>query len=196
MTDKETLAAYAAKADDYANKFARAEPTDDLTAFLNAVPKGAKLLDLGCGPGNSAALMRDAGMDVDAMDASPEMIAIARDTHNIEAKLASFDALTATALYDGIWANFSLLHAPRADMPRHLSAIEQALKPGGIFHIGLKTGEGEQRDALGRFYTFYTEEGLRELLDAAGLTMTHIRHGAEAGLAGTVDPYMIVRAHA
>ena len=61
----------------------------------------------------------------------------------IDARLARFDELDAVARYDGIWANFSLLHAPRAEMPGNLARISRALRPGGWLHLGLKLGQGD-----------------------------------------------------
>lgn len=196
MSDPDTLKAYAAKAQDYANLVSRTTPDDDLQAFLDAMPKGGRVLDLGCGPGNSARMMREAGLKVEASDASPEMVAIARDRHNIDARLETFDDLSATAHYDGIWANFSLLHAPRADMPRHLSAIHKALKTGGLLHIGLKTGDTEDRDEVGRLYVYYTELELRDLLETAGFRINTIRHGEMTGFLRGPAPFMIVTAYA
>ena len=40
--------------------------------FITALPAGGRVLDLGCGPGGSALLMMQAGLDVDAIDASPQ----------------------------------------------------------------------------------------------------------------------------
>lgn len=194
MSDRETLDAYAAKAEDYAKLVARSKPDRDLRAFISTLRPGARVLDLGCGPGNSAAMMRDAGLEVDAWDASPEMVEIARDTHGIAAKLATFDDLADIDAYDGIWANFSLLHAPRDAMPRHLRAIHVALKFGGVLHLGLKAGEGSERDSLGRHYTYYTETELRGLLEDAGLAVKHVRHGKMDGMAKPNEPFMIVTA--
>ncbi|MCV6591402.1 MAG: SAM-dependent methyltransferase, partial [Silicimonas sp.] len=96
--------------------------------------------------------------------------------------------------YDGIHANFSLLHAPKIEMPGHLGRISRALRPRGVFHIGMKTGTGEARDALGRFYAYYQEDELTALLAAAGLNVIAKDRGREKGLAGTVDPWMILLA--
>ncbi|WP_298258527.1 class I SAM-dependent methyltransferase [uncultured Litoreibacter sp.] len=196
MSDKETLAAYAAKAESYASLVSRKTPDGDLQAFLDAMPEGGRVLDLGCGPGNSARMMRDAGLEVDASDASPEMVAIAKERYAIDARLERFDDLTAQNLYDGIWANFSLLHAPRADMPRHLSAIHTALKTGGLLHLGLKTGDIEERDEAGRFYVYYSEDELRRLLQEANFKFNSIRHGEMVGLVRGPEPFMIVTANA
>ena len=190
--DPETLAVYAKKADDYAALTAGDRPMPALAAFIQAVPRGGKVLDLGCGPGMSSAFMRDAGLRPDPVDASPEMIEIARDTHGLDARVATFDDLKEVDVYDGVWANFSLLHAPRADLPHHLTAIAQSMTPGGHFHIGMKTGTGERRDALGRRYTFVEVPELRGLLNAVGIEVLTEKEGSEPGLAGTVDPFVLM----
>lgn len=194
--DEETLKVYAAQAVRYAQTFDTERDDPWLDAFVAAMPEGGHVLELGCGPGRIAGLMQRAGLRVDAVDAAPEMIALARDLHGVEARLARFDDIEGQAVYDGVWANFSLLHAPKADMPDHLARLHMALVPGGRFHLGLKSGRGEKRDDLGRFYAFYEEAELRDLLTAAGFAVAQVDHGASAGLAGTVDPWMIVTAHA
>lgn len=193
--DPKTIAVYDAKAGDYADRFASAQPDRHLQGFIAALPQGAHVLDLGCGPANAAAFMRAAGMKPDPVDASPGMVALANQRHAIGARLASFDDIAGVAVYDGIWANFSLLHAARADLPRHLSAIHRALKPGGIFHIGMKTGTGAARDGIDRLYTYVTRPELLGLLAGAGFAVMDISEGSEVGLAGADDPFILVRAH-
>lgn len=194
-TDKETLAAYAAKLDDYVRVTEDLADDPQLAAFIAALPKGAHALDLGCGPGWAAAQMAAAGLTVTATDAAPEMVDLASRSPGVTARVASFDDITETDAYDGIWANFSLLHAPRDAMPRHLAALRRALKPGGLFHIGMKTGEGAHRDALGRHYTYYTDEELHDLLTDAGFTPFSSQTGTDKGLAGTMDPWITITAH-
>ena len=194
MADAETLSVYAIRAEDYAARFNDTGPGKHLSAFMADLPAQARVLDLGCGPGAAAAAMQRAGHDVEAWDASPEMAKIGKRLHGIDITIAAFDALTATETYDGIYANFSLLHAPKADMPRHLSAISRALKPGGLFHIGLKSGTGEKRDSIGRFYAYYTEAELTALLQDVGMTIETRASGEEAGLDGTVAPWIILKA--
>ena len=186
--DRETIAVYDAKAQDYADMVSR-DSHPGLDAFLAAVPEGARVLDLGCGTGAMAEKMMAAGRIVDATDASAAMVELAQ-ARGVPARVATFDDLDADATYDGIWANFSLLHAPRADLPRHLAAIHGALKPGGYFHIGVKLGTGEARDALGRFYTYYGEDELEERLAEAGFTPITRKHGTGRGLDGTRAPWI------
>ena len=193
--DAQTLAVYAAQADRYAQAFDTARPDPWLDAFLAAMPEGGHVLELGCGPGRIAGVMQRAGLVVDAVDASPEMAALAQRLHGVAVRVARFEDIAGTGVYDGIWANFSLLHAPKAGMPGHLARLARALKPGGRLHLGLKTGTGERRDALGRFYAFYEEDELRDLLAGAGFTVAACDHGEGPGLAGTSDPFMLVTAH-
>ncbi len=195
-TDPRTIAVYEARAEDYADRFATGAPEPPLQAFIDLLPQGARVLDLGCGPGNASAFLRAAGMLPDPIDAAPAMVAMANRRHDIGARLASFSDIDAVAAYEGVWANFSLLHAPRADLPRYLRALHRALRPGGLLHIAMKTGTGEARDALGRAYTYVTPDQLAALLTSAGFTPFTTEQGHEAGLAGTHDPFVIIRANA
>ncbi|MFK7875337.1 MAG: class I SAM-dependent methyltransferase [Paracoccaceae bacterium] len=195
MSDEETLAVYDAKAGEYATCFSKGDhPDTQLRAFLDALPHAATVLDLGCGPGRTAGLMAAEGHAVTATDASAEMVKLATKWPGVLASQASFDDLTGDAIYDGIWANFSLLHAARGDLPRHFTAISKALKSGGVFHIGMKTGIGTDRDAIGRRYTYVTDVELRNLMHDVLLTPIANWTGRDAGLAGTVDPWIVIQA--
>ncbi|MCH2068062.1 class I SAM-dependent methyltransferase [Shimia sp.] len=200
MSDKGTLAVYAAAAGEYAKRFARVAESDvdqfsDLAAFFELLPDNGLVLDLGCGPGQWAAKIREAGYRVEGMDASPEMAALAKERFDLDVTVGVFEDLDASGVFDGIWANFSLLHAPKAAMPEHLNRIHRALKPSGAFHIGTKLGEGEDRDHLGRFYSYYQAEELTVLLEEAGFTVVRKRTGSAVGLAGSKDTFVILTAH-
>ncbi len=196
MSDAETVGVYNARAGDYAEMTDRPGRIDpDLLTFMERLPAGAHVLDLGCGPGTASATMVAHGFVVTATDASAEMVALAARHAGVEARLATFEEIEGRDLYDGIWANFSLLHAPRDQMPGHLARLVTALKPGGMFHIGMKLGSGAQRDSIGRFYTYYSDEELSGLLEAAGLTIEDRSFGQDKGLDGTMADWICVRAH-
>lgn len=192
MSDKETISVYDDQVENYAGFFTNNDPGAGLKEFAAELPVGGFVLDLGCGPANWSAWMRENGLKVDAVDASPEMVRFANETHDINARVGVFDDLDAEAVYDGVWANFSLLHATRADFPRHLKQISTALKPGGHFHIGMKLGTDADRDHLGRFYTYYSENELKTLLEEAGFEVLSTKTGEEKGLAGNIDPFILL----
>ncbi len=196
MIDPETIAVYDARAKEYAKRNNRSEPWHMLVTFRDAMPKGGHVLDFGCGPGASAAHLVESGLHVDAWDASEQMVALAAQIPGVTAKHAAFADLDAQGVYDGIWANFSLLHAARVDMSDHLAAIRAALKPGGLFHIALKEGENAARDSLGRQYTYYTIDELSGLLLDAGLQPGDFTTGEEEGLDGTMARWIATQARA
>ena len=77
-----------------------------------------------------------------------------------------------------------------------MAPVHTALKPGGAFHIALKTGTGEARDAIGRRYSYFTAEALRDLLTDAGFTITATRSGRDTGLDGSLSDWISYLSHA
>jgi len=194
MYDQETIDVYNSQADKYAKLVVQDEPDPHLLGFMDLLPEGGSVLDLGCGPAVASAHMRSAGFAPDPVDASEEMVSLANRTFDIGARQARFDDITGEDTYDGIWANFSLLHADRNDLPKYMMALSAALKPNGIFHIGMKTGTGAQRDGIGRMYTYVAVGELYDLLEGAGLKVIYTDEGSAKGLDGTFAPWVICRA--
>lgn len=195
MNDARTIGIYDKKADEYGEMTREMGEFRELKAFAAELPEGAHVLDLGCGPGFYAAWLAGQGFTVDATDAAAAMVGMANAQPGVTAWQARFDDLTEQAAYDGIWANFSLLHAHRAEMPDLLARIHRALKPGGLFHIGMKLGTGEGPDRIGRFYAYYSEEELDALLAEAGFTPTRRSKGKGKGMDGTMAHYITVLSH-
>lgn len=192
MTDVETIAAYNKNVEDYAKLSADEEPHSTLLRFISRLKPDDFILDLGCGLADASATMRTHGLRVDPIDASAEMVRVANRKYDIGARLANFGDVRDHNKYDGIWANFSLLHVPPSDFPGQLKRLNRALVANGLFHIGLKLGSGVIRDKLGRFYAFYSEEELTAHLTSAGFHDFEITHGEGAGLAGTIDPWIVI----
>jgi len=189
MQDDETIEVYNTRVDEYAKVVEDINPRPVLVDFISKCSAGDYILDLGCGPADASAHMIVAGLRVDPIDASYEMVRLANEKHNVGARLGTFEEITQINTYDGVWASFSLLHAPQRDFPRYLKNLHIALKPNGIFHIGMKLGEGEIRDKLGRMYSYYSESELKSQLEDAGFTILETKLGEGVGLAGDVSPW-------
>ena len=192
MPDRATIAVYNEKVEEYGQMAEPPEQLEALARFMAMLPANGHVLDLGCGPGKSAATLSKHEFIVDAIDASPAMVALANESFGINARVGSFNEICAQEIYDGVWANFSLLHASAEEFPGLLSAIHTALKPEGIFYLGMKTGKGSKRDSLGRFYTYYSEEVLTAHLSNNSFSIQTVQAGTGAGLAGTVDPWITI----
>ena len=194
--DSDTIAVYDARVKDYAMMTADLTEAPELEAFAKALPRGARVLDLGCGPGRHAGWLAARGFKVEAVDASSEMVALAANQAGVTARQAAFSDIGPPARFHGIWANFSLLHMPRAALPEQLSRLRAAGLDGHLLHLGMKCGTGEGPDRLGRFYAYWQPGELVALLEAAGYRTLWQREGVAKGLAGGTDPYVLIRARA
>ena len=197
MSDARTLAVYNGQSDDYAAMMDREAARDPMIdRFIAACPTRGRVLDLGCGAGHYARRMAAAGLQVDALDAAEAMVARTGQIPGVVARLGRFEDLTAQCFYDGIWAYFSLLHAPRNELPGHLARIAAALRPGGTFFVAMKRGSGHKRDRLDRYYEYYQRDELESLLTAAGLQPVEHWTGRAEGLAGHPEGWITVHARA
>lgn len=178
--DEETIAFYDREAAVYAaRREARRHPR--LDSFIQHVGVGGKVLELGCGGGQDAEIMLDAGLDVTLTDASPGLAAHAERRVGRPVRIMRFDELDESELYHGVWANACLLHVPSAAMPDVLGRIWRALKPSAALYASFKAGTGDDRDQLGRFYNFPTRAALEGFFTASGpwsrLTITDDQNG-------------------
>ena len=166
LHDADTLAFYDREAGVYAAR-TRGEPVR-LRAFLEQLRPRAAILELGCGGGQDAELMSAAGFEVTATDGSAGLAAEAEARLGRPVRVMRFEELEDVAAYDAVWANACLLHVPEDGLADVLARIHRALKPGGRFYAGFKSGDGGDRDSLGRYYNFPSEERLRAAYGAAG----------------------------
>jgi SAM-dependent methyltransferase len=197
MSDPSTLSAYTAIATGYAAGKAPAKNTDqnvDYARFTALLKGDARILDLGCGPAHWAARFQRDGYYIDAVDPNPEMAAYAAATYGVSVKISKFEDFTAPLPYDGIWANFSLLHIPKSRFATALNRLHQILQPEGVLSLGMKLGACEAYDELGRFFAYYQEDELRQMLAQAGFRTLHSRCGNGHNLPDGEDTFVVLTA--
>jgi trans-aconitate methyltransferase len=97
---------------------------------LLAPKPGERILDLGCGDGELTEKIAAAGATVVGVDASPNMVAAARD-RGLDAREMDGQALTFSAEFDAVFSNAALHWMRRAD--NVLVGVLRALRPGGRF---------------------------------------------------------------
>jgi len=144
---------------------------EERTRFLSMLQKeGARnLLELGAGTGWNGKFFQENGLAVVCTDLSPQNVELCRakgltaytmDFLNLDFPEDSFAA---------VFALNCLLHVPRQDLRRVLTAIHALLKPPGLFYMGLYGGqefEGvwpEDQYEPKRFYCFHTDEQIKSI---------------------------------
>ncbi len=131
--------------------------------FLVELQEGARILDVGCGPGRDTLAFKNKGYQVDAIDYSEELVKKATQLTGIPVRLQSFYEIDADQAYDGIWACASLLHCERTRLKEVIGKLLSALKPNGMLYMSFKYGNGD-RQKDGRQFTDLGEVQAKALL--------------------------------
>jgi len=169
----------------------RYKPWPETVEFLDSLPRGAFVLDVGCGNGRNAVYAEKARLRVVAFDISLGMLVKAKGkTSATSYALADAGAVPfGDGRFDAVIAVAIVHHIETAEgRQRALREIGRVLKPGGKALIGVWAREqerlGGKHDGKGdawvdwklphgavekRFYHLYTEEEFRGALASAGL---------------------------
>lgn len=127
------------------------------------------ILDLGCGPGRDLAHFKSLGHEAVGLDGSREFAAMARTHSGCAVLHQDFLALDLPERhFDGVFANASLFHVPRRELPRVLRHLAVALKPRGALFASNPRGENQEDANGGRYGCYYDLETWRGYMTAAG----------------------------
>lgn len=130
----EQIAYYRAVADEYADHAIADAGGDELSAALDAFRPAGDVLELACGPGTwTRQLLRHAS-SVTAVDASPEMIAIASArVDDDRARFVEADVFSwrPERRYDVVFFGFWLSHVPLERFEAFWALVDDALATGG-----------------------------------------------------------------
>ena len=166
-----TLAHYEARAADFRDGTRGHDVSQNIDALLRhirATPPFS-ILDLGCGPGRDLATFRAMGHEPIGLEGAPAFAAMAREHSGCEVWEQDFLALSLPAArFDGIFANASLFHVPRSELPRVLRELHAALKPGGVLFSSNPRGSNEEGWNRGRYGAYHDLEAWRGFMTAAG----------------------------
>jgi SAM-dependent methyltransferase len=127
----EQIAYYRARAPEYDEVYADKRTWE---AFLDELPIAGDVLELACGSGWWTPLLARRARSVTAVDAAPEMLALARQrVRGLPVELLAADLFTwqPPRRYDTAFFAFWLSHIPPARFAAFWSTVGAALAPGG-----------------------------------------------------------------
>jgi 2-polyprenyl-3-methyl-5-hydroxy-6-metoxy-1,4-benzoquinol methylase len=186
MRGDDTVRAYDLDAASYAASSARMPDSvrADIEEFVALVGAGARVLEIGSGGGRDALVMEELGLVVRRTDITPAFVTLLREQgHDCDLLDPLVDDLSsAEGPYDAVWANASLLHVARADLPAVLSRLAAVTRDGGLLRISLKEGDGEDWSThrsitRPRHFTYWQAAALDGVVTAAGWSEVVIRSG-------------------
>src|SRR6185369_13609844 len=103
--------------DRHAAAYDRVFPTEDIRSEVwdvadRVLLPRAHVLDLGCGTGDDSIHFAERGLNVTAIDVSPEMISALRRKQNgaIQSQVADMRAYRPTMPLDGVFSNFGAMN--------------------------------------------------------------------------------------
>jgi SAM-dependent methyltransferase len=152
-------------------------------------PKGARVLELGCGTGEDALFLAGLGVEVLGLDVSPAMIENARKKAPAHGGSVQFEVRAAEdvgmveGMFDGAFSNFGALNC--AALPAVGRALASRLRPGApvaFCVIGLRPLPGLVQQALtGRPARSLEARVAGRRLAAPGLSSRQLRDGLGPG---------------
>jgi SAM-dependent methyltransferase len=170
VISKVTIEHYDDSADSFWTGTADHDVSQNYAALLDHLEGVAPyhILDLGCGPGRDLKYFRSLGHEPVGLDGSRRFVDMARRYSDCEVLHQDFlDLALPTARFDGIFANASLFHVPRQELPRVLDKLRDSLKSDGVLFSSNPRGPNQEGWNGGRFGSYHDLEGWRHILTAA-----------------------------
>ncbi|MFC9796943.1 class I SAM-dependent methyltransferase [Streptomyces sp. NPDC127584] len=138
-----------------------------------------EVADLGCGPGYVTAHLHGLGLRAFGVDASPEMVGLARAAHpGLRFEVGSMGALAlADGTLAGVLSRWSIIHLPPRELPSVVAEFARVLAPGGHLLVAFPATDGPEHETQSYDHVVATAyrwnpDRLAALLRTHGLTET------------------------
>jgi len=194
---QETIATYDAAAAAFADRTCGLDLEAQLARLAARLGLGARVLDVGCGPGRDVAWFARHGFDAWGTDLSFRMLREAR-ARGVTLPLVQADMAHLPfrkGSFRGLWVCASLLHVPKAQAGDVLRELARVVQPGHIY-LAVKRGEGAEwvSDAEGnrRYFVYYHPAEIQLLVERSGFEV--ISCWENEGLASPSPPWINVLA--
>lgn len=174
---RRTLQYYEKNASNFCAGTKRHDVSQNIRSLLDHISGSApyRILDFGCGPGRDLFQLMDMGHIPVGLDGSAMFVTMARQFSGCEVLHQEFLELDLPMThFDGVYANASLFHVPRQELPRVLREIWETLKPGGILFTSNPRGNNEEGWSGDRYGCFHDlEQWRKHIVDAGFQELLH-----------------------
>lgn len=170
---RHTLAHYDSNAEGFFAGTIDHDVSQNIAALLGAIrtPAPATILDLGCGPGRDLKAFTELGHRAIGVDGAAAFVQMARAYSGCDVWQQEFLHLQLPpSTFDGIFANASLFHVPKAALPDVLKRLFDALKPGGVLFSSNPRGDNQEGWNGPRYGSYHDLDAWRGYLTAAGFS--------------------------
>lgn len=160
-----TISYYNTHSREYAAQVNTADMTGTCLRFLRHVPAGGSIADLGCGSGRDLKFFKEHGYGAWGVDASSELCRIAGHYSGCPVACSDFLSWVPGRKFDAFWANASLLHLTEDEILVFFRTKLSYLNAGGVVYFSMKKGIDRGYDERGRFFTPFSEDLLKKILE-------------------------------
>lgn len=158
----------------------------DMEHLATQLGPGARVLEIGSGGGRDALLMEGLELAVRRTDITPGFVDLLRGQGHACDLLDPLvdDLASPDGPYDAVWANASLLHVDRRDLPTVLSRLADVTRTGGLLRASFKEGDGEGWSTHGtisapRHFTYWRAPDLEVVAAGSGWSDVVVSRGLE-----------------
>ena len=145
-----------------------------LRKFIRGIPKGSRILDLGCGPGQDMRYLLRRGYTVVGLDGVWSFLSWARAKSKgnllIQGNLRHLPILPHR--FEGIWAAASLIHLKKNEVKEILERLHRAVlvgtRLGVTFAYGSRCGIVSHGWVPGRYFSRWRKPELERMVQSTG----------------------------
>ena len=183
---QETIDTYDTSAGAFAERYFGTRLSEPMARLSERLAPGARVLDVGCGPGRDAAWLAELGFETLGVDLSYGMLHAGLDL-GVSVPLIQADMQHLPfrrGSFRGLWVCASLLHIPKAQAGDVLRELSRVVHPGHIY-LAVKRGQGEawvEGEGGGRRrFVYYSPDELQLLVERSGFEVLDCWETADAG---------------
>ena len=169
----ETVGHYNSSADSFWEGTRDHDVLQNVHALLDALEGDGPhvILDFGCGPGRDLETFKALGHQPIGLEGSVRFCEMARRFSGCEVWNQDFLNLDLPAeSLDGVFANATIFHVPKQELPRVLLELNSALKPGGVFFSSNPRGDNREGWNGPRYSSYHDWTAWQKFMTDAGFT--------------------------